>query len=283
MNSNQGNLSGDIIESARSYLSDYRMVNPGQFQEGALGLLDLNRAEYQLTSIEHDLGIKLGGNIKLLEVGSGLGSFLMVAAIRGIDCYGIEPNEVGVETAIKRMPELRDRIKIGFGESLPYESERFDLVVSFQVLEHTANPRQILKESIRVLKRGGFLYFVIPNYNSFWEGHYGLYWLPHFPRPLAKLYVRLLGREPEFLDGIQYITPKSISRILLDEDVELIDLGLKTWERRLDSLDFPMWGSTGKLMRLAKLARTLKVISLVKFLGKNFDLYYPIILVVKKN
>jgi len=283
MHSNQGNLSDDIIESARKYLSDYRMVNPGRFQEGVLGLLDLNRVEYQLTSIENDLAIKLDGSIKILEVGSGLGSFLMAAAMRGIDCYGIEPSKVGVNTAIKRMPELRDRIRISAGESLPYKNECFDLVVSFQVLEHTANPRQVLKESIRVLKRGGFLYFVMPNYNSFWEGHYGLYWLPRFPKPLAKFYVRAHGRDPGFLDGIQYITPKSVSDMLLGEDVELIDLGLKAWERRLDSLDFPTWGSTGKLMRLAKLARTLKMMSLVKFLGKKFGLYYPIILVAKKS
>ena len=181
------------------------------------------------------------------------------------------------------MSELKDRIRIGVGENLPYGDEAFDLVVSFQVLEHTQNPEKVLLESVRVRKKGGFLYFVIPNYNSFWEGHYGLYWLPRFPKPLAKLYVRLWGRDPSFLDGIQYITPKMVSRVLSHEDVEIVSLGRERWEKRLDSLEFATWGHTKKLLRLAKLVHKLRTVSLIKFLGWKLDLYFPIIVIAKKT
>jgi len=280
---NQGDLSDDIIENAKKYCLGYSAAPPDKFQEAVLGLLDLSRAEYQLSSVENDLKMKLEGDIQILEVGSGLGSFLMVARQRGIDCYGIEPDVHGVETAVKRMPELKDRIRTGVGESLPYKNGTFDLVVSFQVVEHAQNPEKVLKESVRVLKKGGSLYFVIPNYNSFWEGHYGLYWLPRFPKPLAKLYLRLCGREPSFLDGIQYITPKMVSRVLSRGDVEIVSLGRERWEERMDSLDFTTWGYTRKLLRVAKLVHKLRMVSLIKTLGGKLDLYFPIIVIAKKN
>ena len=171
----------------------------------------------------------------------------------------------------------------GVGENLPFRDAEFDLVVSFQVLEHTQIPERVLRETVRVLKPGGYIHFVVPNYNSFWEGHYGIIWLPQFPRFLAKIYLRCTGRDTGFLDEIQYTTPSRILKALAPENVEILNLGIEMWEKRLETAAFSTWGSTGIMMKLTKILHGLKVIPLVKFLGRKLQFYYPIILVARKS
>jgi SAM-dependent methyltransferase len=47
-------------------------------------------------------------------------------------------------------------------QKLPYENDRFDLVVHSDTLEHVASPVVALSECLRVLKPGGFCCFTIP-------------------------------------------------------------------------------------------------------------------------
>ena len=47
-------------------------------------------------------------------------------------------------------------------QKLPYENDRFDLVVHSDTLEHIASPVVALSECLRVLKPGGFCCFTIP-------------------------------------------------------------------------------------------------------------------------
>jgi SAM-dependent methyltransferase len=52
------------------------------------------------------------------------------------------------------------------GAPLPYESARFDAVVSMDVVEHLVDPLPWLKEALRVLEPGGLLFLTTPNYAS---------------------------------------------------------------------------------------------------------------------
>lgn len=49
------------------------------------------------------------------------------------------------------------------GYKLPFKDASFECVVLFDVLEHTANDLEFLKESCRVLKKGGSLLLTVPN------------------------------------------------------------------------------------------------------------------------
>jgi SAM-dependent methyltransferase len=51
----------------------------------------------------------------------------------------------------------------GSGAFLPFANESFDTVVSFQVLEHLAEPQQVVHEISRVLKPGGRLVLTAPH------------------------------------------------------------------------------------------------------------------------
>ena len=49
------------------------------------------------------------------------------------------------------------------GDTIPFDARSFDLVVSFQVIEHIENPRPYLQEIHRVLKTEGIALFTTPN------------------------------------------------------------------------------------------------------------------------
>lgn len=51
---------------------------------------------------------------------------------------------------------------IANAEKIPCESEYFDNILLIEVLEHLENPKKVLKECYRILKKNGFLYMSIP-------------------------------------------------------------------------------------------------------------------------
>ena len=97
------------------------------------------------------------------------------------------------------------------------------------------------------------------------------------------MYVRIADRDADFLDEIQYITPSRIPRALKGEKLEILNLGVETWEKRLESASFSTWGSTGTMMKLTQILHKLRIIPIVKYLGRKLGFYYPIILVARKT
>ena len=253
-------------------------------EKGIRESLSMQREEERIAIMRDVFGIQVKGK-RILEIGSGLGTFNIVCQQNGGDCYGIEPDSMKVGVSLDLLDDARVSRNIlrGVGEDLPFGDATFDLIVSFQVLEHTQIPEMVLQETVRVLKPGGYIHFVVPNYNSFWEGHYGIIWLPQFPRSLAKIYLRCAGRDADFLDEIQYTTPSRILKALARENVEIINLGIEMWEKRLETAAFSTWGSTGIMMKLTKILHRLRIVPIVKYLGKKLEFYYPIILVARKT
>lgn len=52
--------------------------------------------------------------------------------------------------------------KVGVGERFPCSSEQYDTVISFNTLEHVFDPRFIINEMTRVIKKGGKLAITTP-------------------------------------------------------------------------------------------------------------------------
>lgn len=112
----------------------------------------------------------LGGPIKgqrVLDIGCGNG---------GIAEYFAEQNSVaGVDVADQRKtPDDCFEFHLVSDETLPFEDDEFDIVVSNHVIEHVGDQELHLKEIRRVLKSGGSAYFATPNKSSpIMEGHVG--------------------------------------------------------------------------------------------------------------
>lgn len=100
---------------------------------------------------------------KVLEVGCGNGGFLKQLGEEGIEAVGLELNEDAVEKGKKKgLSILPDDI-----ESYALAHEKFyDVVCSFQVVEHIPLIRGFLNASIKALKPGGTLLVSVPNHDS---------------------------------------------------------------------------------------------------------------------
>lgn len=162
---------------------------------------------------------------KFLEIGSGNGFLLCTALKAGLDIHGVEPgNTTGfsardnVAITLLRSNAVKspeERMHAACAENLPFPDNTFDVVFSFAVLEHVVDIDKAMAESIRVLKPGGLLLANMPNYNSFYEGHYNTFWLPYMGKTAAKFYVRhFLRRSETFLDELHFTTPRLFVKYL---------------------------------------------------------------------
>jgi SAM-dependent methyltransferase len=229
---------------------------------------------------------------KILEIGCGYGMFLLGLRLwEGALAYGVEPGSdqymnLKIASDIMNMGGLSGNSLIcSNGESLPFPANSFEVIYSSNVLEHVDNPLGVLKEAFRILRPGGRMVFIVPNYLSVWEGHYRLPWLPLFNwRPIGRAYLRALGRDPEFFDSLKLVTPKKISQWLkhLDGEYEVVGMGEDIWTKRMNGEDFGTWGGLEILKTFVTLFKKLYMTNLVVKATTFLDMYTPIILTVKK-
>jgi SAM-dependent methyltransferase len=126
--------------------------------------LATKRKNYYSRRWEHVEALKfIEKNDKVLEVGSGFGSFLTLLKENGIkDISGLELSNLAVEKCI----ELQLDVKPKLIEELNTEI-KYDVICSFQVLEHIYDVASFLDSTINLLKPGGKLIIGVPNNNPY--------------------------------------------------------------------------------------------------------------------
>ena len=100
----------------------------------------------------------------ILEIGCGPGWISIISKFLSPNCnyYSIDLSSEMINTDKSNATEhgINDiYFSVVNAESLPYSDNSFDLVTSYGVLRLLNNPSKVLKESYRVLKPGGYLYF----------------------------------------------------------------------------------------------------------------------------
>ncbi len=98
----------------------------------------------------------------ILDVGCGRGWFLAQALKRGWKVYGTEYSK----TAVRICQETGINVKEGVLDASNFDTEMFDVITSFEVIEHINNPNEELKEIYKLLRTGGLFYCTTPNFNS---------------------------------------------------------------------------------------------------------------------
>lgn len=136
--------------------------------------------------------IQAGGN--LLDIGCGRGEFLRGFINCGMKGYGVDRSR----TAEKYCPEAILRIADLENQGLPFEDDFFDVVFSKSVIEHFYYPEKFISEIYRVLKPGGLVITMCPD----WEFNYRIYYEDYTHRTP---FMQSSLRDIQFIHGFEKI------------------------------------------------------------------------------
>ncbi len=136
------------------------------------------------------LGISSG---RLLDVGAATGFFMGLAEKRGFETIGVEISDFAAKIGrAKGHNIITGKI---FDPEFP--DGYFDVVTMFDVLEHVIQPKAVLSEVHRILKKKGLLVINTPDAESLWAKAFGVHWQLIMP--------------PEH---INYFSPRNLSMYL---------------------------------------------------------------------
>ncbi len=102
--------------------------------------------------------------LRVLEVGAGTGRDSLALAAAGAEVVTLDyaPRSLGLIRDAARAADARVHVVGGDGLRLPFPDESFDLVFHQGLLEHFRDPGPLLRENVRVLKKGGLLLVDVP-------------------------------------------------------------------------------------------------------------------------
>ena len=119
--------------------------------------------------VSHVCGLSSG---TILDIGSGTGYFASVMKEAGWNVRGIEINEKARNFSAENFDiDVTDPAEID-----KLESNSFDCITLWHVLEHFQDPFRISEQISRLLKPTGKCIIALPNSASYDASHYGPYW-----------------------------------------------------------------------------------------------------------
>ncbi|AMO84409.1 bifunctional 3-demethylubiquinone-9 3-methyltransferase/ 2-octaprenyl-6-hydroxy phenol methylase [Solibacillus isronensis B3W22] len=145
--------------------------------------------------------------IRVLDIGSGPGFFLLAAKLEGWDETGVEPSIQAY--SYSKHQELNVYNKF-FSEEIIQELPLYDVIHMNHVLEHIPNPNEILKLIWNQLKPGGIFCVAVPNdFNPFQnilvsEQNYPSWWVSP-------------------LEHVNYFNFKTLTRLLNYNEFEVLE------------------------------------------------------------
>ncbi|MGX5819820.1 class I SAM-dependent methyltransferase [Chitinophaga lutea] len=196
----------------------FRFFHPASLAGNAAFYEDLQRIypEYYPLKWEHRVAAQeVSPGNRVLDIGCGDGGFLRLVMdqVKDVQVHGLEFNAMAMKKArAKGIAVTSDRIET-FAAERPAS---FDVVASFQVLEHVTDVTSFLQAAIACLKPGGKLIIGVPNNHPWLYGsdklhtlnlpphHMGL-WSAGALSAIAPLFgLRLRDTRPEPLVNYYY-------------------------------------------------------------------------------
>ena len=115
---------------------------------------------------------------RILDIGAGTGDFLLECKNQNWEILGIEPNDKAKGIAVGK--------GIKFGDTIEkLESNSFDVITMWHVLEHVPDVEHQVAELKRLLKPSGTIIIAVPNFKSYDAQYYKEFWAAYdVPRHL---------------------------------------------------------------------------------------------------
>ncbi len=109
---------------------------------------------------------------RLLDIGCGNGSYLLLAQEAGWDVEGLDFDPEAVKICLAAGLNVR----VGGIEILQDKKNFYDAITLSHVIEHVHEPAKLLNQILALLKPGGMLWLATPNIDSLLSRRYGSDW-----------------------------------------------------------------------------------------------------------
>lgn len=130
---------------------------------------------------------------RILDVGCGAGNFLAVAKERGWEVVGTEYSPAAVALCREKGIQMFQ----GPLSAAKAADEAFDVITSFEVIEHIHSPHADLSEVVRMLRPGGIHYCTTPNFNA-----------------LARFWLKERYNVIGYPEHLSYYTPRTLNKAM---------------------------------------------------------------------
>ncbi|MBL7749096.1 MAG: class I SAM-dependent methyltransferase, partial [Chitinophagaceae bacterium] len=110
-------------------------------------------------------GLAAGKTVLDIACGEGYGSYLLAAKAASVT--GMDIDNTTIKKATQKYPKENLRFTQATAEKIPAADAQFDMVVSFETLEHLEDHDTMIKEIKRVLKPGGLLVISTPDKKNY--------------------------------------------------------------------------------------------------------------------
>lgn len=116
--------------------------------------------------------LHIGPGQAVLDVACGAGTWLACCHRLGARVHGVDLSTRAIAACRARLPD--GEFFAQAAETLPFESQRFDVITCLGSLEHFLDPVSALREMVRVAKPGAQFVLLVPN-ADFLTRRLGLY------------------------------------------------------------------------------------------------------------
>ncbi|MFM1848837.1 MAG: hypothetical protein RL417_2311 [Pseudomonadota bacterium] len=132
------------------------------FESVASNWKEIRREAQGDTAYFSELESLIPPSATLLELGCGSGALLEALLPRDGKTIGVDYSRAMLDEAKRNLGEKASGVELRLGEleHLPLADESVDVAVACMVLHHIAQPKNVILEAARVLKRGGHLIIV---------------------------------------------------------------------------------------------------------------------------
>ena len=235
------------------------------------------RIENAKTQLDRILSLQIEKNQLFLDAGCGLGIFAALATLSGYKFYGYDVDKNAIDIAhdlfnANGLPVNRIQL---IQREVPFKKMKFDIITSFEVVEHVADLDFYLNQLSKVVTPNGQLFIETPNYLIPYEPHFYVF-LPPGPKYLKWVFCRLSGRTNyDFFNSLNFVTPKKIEGAALKAGFKIEkNLGIKEGLQQV--LEKTPKSRSKYVQKGSFLIRLLKLDGMIKWLAKK-GLYTPLV------